>query len=164
MQEVAPFNLGVTIVEPGGARTEFRFGSAELGPQMDASKGTSAGMTRRILQDTSRLPPGDPAKTVQITIDGVDQKPAPKRIPLGRDVCAAIHKALTERLAALEVQKELAFSTDLPASGGRGAAAPCQSTAVPRQRWILRLAHERQADMIVLGMHGRTGTRKEEQV
>ena len=25
--DVAPFNIGVTIVEPGGARTEFRFDS-----------------------------------------------------------------------------------------------------------------------------------------
>jgi NAD(P)-dependent dehydrogenase (short-subunit alcohol dehydrogenase family) len=27
-QEVAPFGVGMTIVEPGGARTEFRYGSA----------------------------------------------------------------------------------------------------------------------------------------
>lgn len=29
-QEVAPFNVGVTIVEPGSARTEFRYGSAQV--------------------------------------------------------------------------------------------------------------------------------------
>ncbi|WP_407857726.1 SDR family NAD(P)-dependent oxidoreductase [Enterococcus hailinensis] len=29
-QEVAPFNIGMTIVEPGGARTEFRYGSAQV--------------------------------------------------------------------------------------------------------------------------------------
>ena len=29
-QEVAPFGIGVTIVEPGGARTEFRYGSAQV--------------------------------------------------------------------------------------------------------------------------------------
>ena len=28
-QEVASFNIGMTIVEPGGARTEFRYGSAK---------------------------------------------------------------------------------------------------------------------------------------
>jgi hypothetical protein len=33
MQEVAAFKIGVTIVEPGGARTEFRFGSAKLGAE-----------------------------------------------------------------------------------------------------------------------------------
>ena len=29
-QEVEQFNIGVTIVEPGGARTEFRYGSAKV--------------------------------------------------------------------------------------------------------------------------------------
>ena len=29
-QEVAPFGIGVTIVEPGGARTEFRYASAQV--------------------------------------------------------------------------------------------------------------------------------------
>ena len=82
---------------------------------MDAYNDTPAGLTRRILQDTSRPPQGDPAKMVKIMIDSVDQNPAPKRIALGSDSYTAIHKALTERLAALEAQKHLAFSTDLPA-------------------------------------------------
>src|SRR3954452_8507843 len=37
-QEVAGFGIGVTIVEPGGARTEFRYGSArvaDLTPEYD---------------------------------------------------------------------------------------------------------------------------------
>ena len=83
---------------------------------MDVYTDTPAGMTRRILQDTSRLANGDPAKMVKIMIDSVDQNPAPKRIALGSDAYTMIHKALTDRLAALEAQKDLAFSTDLPAS------------------------------------------------
>ena len=116
MQEVAPFNIGVTLVEPGGARTEFRFGSAKLGPKMDVYHDTPAAMSRRILQDTSRLPPGDPGKMAKIMIDSVEQNPAPKRIALGSDSYTVIHKALTERLAALEEQKDLAFSTDFSAN------------------------------------------------
>jgi NAD(P)-dependent dehydrogenase (short-subunit alcohol dehydrogenase family) len=113
MQEVAPFHVGVTTVEPGGARTAFRFGSAKLGPKMDVYYDTPAGMTRRILQDASRLLKGDPAKMPKIIIDSVDQNPAPKRIALGSDAYTIIHKALTERLTALEAQKDLAFSTRL---------------------------------------------------
>jgi hypothetical protein len=45
-----------------------------------------------------------------------DQSPVPKRIALGSDAYAAIHKALTERLAALEAQKDLALSTDFLAN------------------------------------------------
>lgn len=46
MQEVAAFNIGVTIVEPGGARTEFRFGSSRFGPKIDAYDGTPAGVSQ----------------------------------------------------------------------------------------------------------------------
>jgi hypothetical protein len=59
------------------------------------------------------LPPGDPAKMVQIMIDSVDRDPAPKRISLGSDAYAAIQKALTDRLAVLEAQKDLALSSDI---------------------------------------------------
>jgi len=113
-QEVASFNIGVTIVEPGGARTDFRYGGAKLGAQMDAYNGTPAGMVYTMIKDTSRLPQGDPAKMVRIMIDSIDQNPAPRRIALGSDAYGAIHKALTDRLAALETQKDLAFSTDFP--------------------------------------------------
>jgi hypothetical protein len=50
---------------------------------------------------------------VKIMIDSVEQDPAPKRIALGSDAYTIIRKALTERLAALEAQKDLAFSNDL---------------------------------------------------
>jgi hypothetical protein len=53
MQDVATFNIGVAIVEPGGARTEFRFGSSQLGPKMDAYNDSPASMTRHI-KDASR--------------------------------------------------------------------------------------------------------------
>jgi NAD(P)-dependent dehydrogenase (short-subunit alcohol dehydrogenase family) len=41
-QEVAPFYIGVTIVEPGGARTDFRYRSAKVGLKMDAYSDTPA--------------------------------------------------------------------------------------------------------------------------
>jgi NAD(P)-dependent dehydrogenase (short-subunit alcohol dehydrogenase family) len=114
-QELAPFKIGVTIVEPGGARTEFRFGSSKLAAPMDAYKGTPAGMVHAFIKDTSRLPPGDPSKMVKLMIDSVDQNPAPRRLVLGSDSFKARQKALSDRLAAVEAQKDLAFSTDFPA-------------------------------------------------
>jgi NAD(P)-dependent dehydrogenase (short-subunit alcohol dehydrogenase family) len=113
-QELAPFKIGVSIVEPGGARTNFRFGGAQLGTQLEAYKGTPAAMVHTMIKDTSRLPPGDPAKMAKVIIGSVDQNPAPKRIALGSDAYGAIHKALTDRLSALEAQREVAFSTDFP--------------------------------------------------
>ena len=116
-QELAPFKIGVTIMEPGGARTNFRFGGAQLGTPIEAYNGTPAAMVHTMIKDTSRLPPGDPARMAKIIIDTVEQIPAPKRIALGSDAYGAIHKALTDRLAVLEAQKDLAFSTDVPKEG-----------------------------------------------
>ena len=113
-QELAPFKIGVSIVEPGGARTNFRFGGAQLGTQLEAYKGTPAAMVHTMIKDVSRLPPGDPAKMAKVIIGSVDQNAAPKRIALGSDAYGAIHKALTDRLSALEAQREVAFSTDFP--------------------------------------------------
>jgi NAD(P)-dependent dehydrogenase (short-subunit alcohol dehydrogenase family) len=46
MKDVAPLGIGVTIIEPGGARTAFRTGSSRLGTPLDAYDGTPASMTR----------------------------------------------------------------------------------------------------------------------
>jgi NAD(P)-dependent dehydrogenase (short-subunit alcohol dehydrogenase family) len=110
--ELAAFKIGVTIVEPGGARTNFRSGGAKLGVPMEAYQGTPAAMVHSMIKDTSRLPPGDPEKMVRIMIESVEQDPAPKRIVLGSDAWGIIHKALSERLAAVEAQKDSATSTD----------------------------------------------------
>jgi NAD(P)-dependent dehydrogenase (short-subunit alcohol dehydrogenase family) len=113
--EVAPFNIGCTLIEPGGARTDFRYRSAQLAPKIDAYDASPASMARRVLEEGTSLPPGDPAKMVAIMIDSADQTPAPKRIALGGDAYTVMHKQLSERLAALEAQKAVAFSTDFPA-------------------------------------------------
>jgi NAD(P)-dependent dehydrogenase (short-subunit alcohol dehydrogenase family) len=114
--EVAPFDIGVTIVEPGAARTAFRSrASASMGAEPEAYKGAPIGMIRNVLDDPTRVPNGDPAKMVKLMIDSVDQQPAPKRLVLGADSYTMIQKALSDRLAAVEAQKDLASSTDFPA-------------------------------------------------
>lgn len=114
--ELAPFKVGVTIIEPGSARTNFRFGGAQLGKPLAAYRDTPAGMVHVMIKDTSRQPLGDPAKMSKIILDSVDQEPAPKRIVLGSDSWGILFKSLTDRLAAVAAQKALASSTDIPAN------------------------------------------------
>jgi hypothetical protein len=71
---------------------------------MDAYSGTPAGMVHAMIEYTSRLPQGDPAKMVKRMIESVDQNPATNRIALDSDAYTVICYALTERLAALEAQ------------------------------------------------------------
>jgi NAD(P)-dependent dehydrogenase (short-subunit alcohol dehydrogenase family) len=112
--EVASFNIGVTIVEPGGARTKFRSAaSTHMGAEPGGYQGTPVSMIRTVLDDPARVPMGDPAKMARIIIDSVDQNPAPKRLVLGTDSYTMIQKALSERLAEVEAQKDAASLTDI---------------------------------------------------
>lgn len=111
-QEVAVFGIGCTLVEPGGARTNFRYVSSRVGPKIAAYDASPSRHVNRMLEEATAVAIGDPAKMVQCMIASVDQNPAPMRLALGSDAYTVMHKQLTERLAALEGQRELAFSTD----------------------------------------------------
>lgn len=110
-KDVAPFGIEMTIVEPGGARTEFRFDSLQLATPLPAYDGTPAAMVRGA-KDRSRPPLGDPAKMAARIIDSADQSPAPMRLVLGSDSYRFVTAALRERLAQIEPQEALAASTD----------------------------------------------------
>lgn len=110
-QEVAQFNIGVTIVEPGGARTEFRYGSAmvaKLMPEYESCHGFL-----NMLDPANGLAPGDPAKMAQRIIESTEKTPAPLRMVLGSQALSATIQRLSERIADYETQKELAASTDI---------------------------------------------------
>jgi NAD(P)-dependent dehydrogenase (short-subunit alcohol dehydrogenase family) len=114
--EVAPFGIEVTLVEPGASRTNFASSSADAGQILDVYDQTPVGDFRRMAASAGlAMFPGDPRKIASAIIASADQSPAPKRLTLGSDAYALIHGALTERLAGLEAQKELAHSTDVNA-------------------------------------------------
>jgi hypothetical protein len=50
---------------------------------------------------------------LQAMTDAVARYPAPRRLTLGRDAYARVRAGLAERLAALEAQKDVAFSTGI---------------------------------------------------
>ena len=108
--EVAPFGIGITIVEPGGARTEFRYGSAQTAPPIAAYDAAPAHGFQSMLGTQA---PGDPAKMAAAMIDSVDAEPAPLRLLLGSDAYQRTHQVLAARLAALEGGQALAATTDI---------------------------------------------------
>ncbi len=117
--DVAPFNIQVTLVEPGGARTEvFSPGSAKYGTALPVYADTPAGGMRRLIEGGDYQPPGDPAKMARAILASMDETKAPRRLVLGSDAYTQIREALTGRLAALEAQQDLACSMgfDAPAN------------------------------------------------
>jgi NAD(P)-dependent dehydrogenase (short-subunit alcohol dehydrogenase family) len=111
-QEVEPFGIGCTLVEPGGARTAFRYGGAHLAARIAAYDRSPASHARRMLEARTAVPPGDPVRMVERMIASVDELPAPRRLVLGRDAWQAMRTQLRARLDALEAQEALAASTD----------------------------------------------------
>lgn len=114
-QEVAPFGIGVTIVEPGGARTEFRYGSAQVAKPLAAYEGNPAHAFRRMLDATNGLAPGDPVRMATRIIESVDVEPAPMRMILGSQALQSTIDTLKRRIEGFEAQRDLAASTDFAA-------------------------------------------------
>lgn len=111
-QEVAPFNIGMTIVEPGGARTEFRYGSAQVAQLMPEYNGNPAHDFLTMLDQQNGLAPGDPEKMATKIIESVAIEPAPLRMVLGSAALNSTIDTLEERLVDFQNQTELAASTD----------------------------------------------------
>jgi NAD(P)-dependent dehydrogenase (short-subunit alcohol dehydrogenase family) len=110
-QEVRPFNIELTLIEPGATATDFGKGLVSP-PPLAAYENTPAGEIRRMIQSGKFPLKGDANKTAQAIIDCAECNPAPKRLTLGSDAYQRVRAALTERLATLDAQKAIADSTD----------------------------------------------------
>jgi len=113
-QEVAPFGIGMTIVEPGGARTEFRYGSAQVAQLLPVYDQTPAHSFLKMLDPANGLAPGDPARMAARIIESVDVEPAPLRMVLGLQALDSTLATLRKRIEGFEAQRDLAASTDFP--------------------------------------------------
>jgi len=112
-QEVKPFNIGMTLVEPGGARTEFRYGSAKVAKLMPEYEASHA--FQNMLDASKGLAPGDPVRMAARIIESVDKEPAPLRMVFGSQALTSTIATLKTRIADYETQTEIAASTDFPA-------------------------------------------------
>lgn len=111
-QEVAPFGIGLTLVEPGPTQTNFGASLISSEPA-DTYKDTPVGELRRAFSEGSFDIKGDPNKMVEAMIASVEQDPAPRRLTFGAAAYTSIHGALTGRLRELENQQEAALAMDI---------------------------------------------------
>ena len=109
--EMAPFHVGVTIVEPGGARTDFRYGGAKVAANLLPEYAHAHGFLD-MLDAAKGLAPGDPAKMAKRMIESTLAEPAPLHLALGSKAIGEIIAELEARLQAYKAQVQLAASTD----------------------------------------------------
>jgi NAD(P)-dependent dehydrogenase (short-subunit alcohol dehydrogenase family) len=112
-QEMALIGVRVTIIEPGGFRTDFAGASTSLvegRPEYDAVVGNAARMQR----EYDGRQPGDPARAARAILAIAAMPEPPLRLALGSDAVAAIERVERARLDELARWRELSVSTDFP--------------------------------------------------
>ncbi|MDT8759210.1 oxidoreductase [Sphingomonas psychrotolerans] len=112
-QEMRLIGVRVTIVEPGGFRTDFAGSSTRLDTgraEYDAVVGDAA----RMQAAYHGRQPGDPRRGAQAILAVVAADAPPLRLPLGSDAVAAIERSDRARLDELERWRPLSISTDFP--------------------------------------------------
>ena len=110
-REVAPLGVKVTIVEPGGFRTDFAGSSTDLRegrPEYDAT----VGATVRFQRDYNGKQPGDPAKAGAALLHLASHPEPPLRIVLGSDAYDASEKNELAKIESDRRWKDLSCSTD----------------------------------------------------
>jgi NAD(P)-dependent dehydrogenase (short-subunit alcohol dehydrogenase family) len=107
--EIAPFGIGMTIVEPGAMPTSFgsALDSAPIMPEYDAGP---AGDVRRAIASGDFPLSNDPAKVAAAIVTVAEQEPAPLRVPLGTDTFRDIRASYVARLAEHDRHEGLAKS------------------------------------------------------
>jgi NAD(P)-dependent dehydrogenase (short-subunit alcohol dehydrogenase family) len=115
-KEVKPLGIKVTIIEPGGLRTDFAGSSTTTRtgrPEYDSTVGRMV----RFQREFNGTQPGDPVKaaTVIMYIAGLDEPPL--RLLLGSDAVHWAEQTDSARIEADRKWRELSVSTDFRAGG-----------------------------------------------
>ncbi|GAA1630118.1 SDR family oxidoreductase [Actinoplanes couchii] len=107
--EIAPFGIGLTIVEPGAAPTRF-LDALATAPVMAEYDATPAGDVRRAITSGAISSDNDPGLVAEAMIASADGPDAPLRLPLGPDCYHHVRASLTARLDAHDAHREVALS------------------------------------------------------
>jgi len=110
-REVGPLGVKVTIVEPGGFRTDFAGSSTDLREGRPEYE-TTVGATVRFQRAYNGKQPGDPAKAAAALLHLASLSEPPLRILLGSDAYNAAEKSDVARIELDRKWKDLSYSTD----------------------------------------------------
>lgn len=108
-QEIAPFNIGVTIIEPGKSRTSFEYASVKTTGNLSEYDISPA---HNYLTRTMTPSPGNPMLIAARIIESANINPTPLRVILGKEAIEETITTLESRLTVYKSQIKLAATTD----------------------------------------------------
>ncbi|HEY6427286.1 MAG TPA: SDR family NAD(P)-dependent oxidoreductase [Acidimicrobiales bacterium] len=111
--EVKPLGIRVTIVEPGGFRTDWGGSSMQTSTVGEDYEDT-VGARNRFRQSTVSNWRGDPKRAANILVDLVDLKEPPLRLLLGDGAVRSADESSRERAAEAERWADVSRSADFP--------------------------------------------------
>jgi NAD(P)-dependent dehydrogenase (short-subunit alcohol dehydrogenase family) len=111
-QEVAPLGIKVTVLEPGGMRTDWAGSSMTVHPVSPAYEPTVGAIIRMLRSSVVQRAAGDPAKVADavLTVAGLDEPPV--RLLLGSDAVRYAGQVAQARAESDATWRELSVSTD----------------------------------------------------
>jgi NAD(P)-dependent dehydrogenase (short-subunit alcohol dehydrogenase family) len=112
-KELAPLGISVTVVEPGGFRTDFAGRSLQQSATAIGDYAETAGKRRKENDTAHGHQPGDPARAARAIIAAVEADEPPALLMLGPDALRAIRSVIDAQLAELQAWEETSLSTDL---------------------------------------------------
>lgn len=112
--EVKPFGVKVTIIEPGAFRTDWGGSSMTIAP-VGADYEQTVGEINRYRRTADGQQPGDPALAAKAVVDIVALDEPPLRLLLGEDALEDAGRASRSRAAEAEQWAYITTSTDYPA-------------------------------------------------
>jgi NAD(P)-dependent dehydrogenase (short-subunit alcohol dehydrogenase family) len=111
-QEVAPFGIKLTIVEPGPFRTEFLAGSMKNAQnKIEAYQNTTVGNMYKYQQEMNGKQEGDPVKAAKAIVDYVHSNKENLRLPLGKITIQGMRAKLTAVEKDIAANESIAIST-----------------------------------------------------
>jgi NAD(P)-dependent dehydrogenase (short-subunit alcohol dehydrogenase family) len=121
-KEVGPLGVKVTIIEPGGFRTDFAGSSTAMRegrPEYDAT----VGKTVQFQRDYNGKQPGDPVKAAAAILHIVSVRDPPLRLLLGSDAVRFVQQNDLAKMESDRTWKDLSISTDIEPDGGSTSMA-----------------------------------------
>jgi NAD(P)-dependent dehydrogenase (short-subunit alcohol dehydrogenase family) len=110
-KEVGPLGIKVTIIEPGGFRTDWA-GSSMRVEEVREEYQSTVGVLARYNRESNGQQAGDPAKAAKVILQVAELSEPPLRLLLGSDAVYLARLITEQRAAEDDKWKELSLSTD----------------------------------------------------